>query len=146
MLFLVGLISWVIRNLTRHSWSISFNNLYGQNEPQKLPGVLANEPEEKSFAGQIHTNIRLPFGGNPQQHTIGSVEVFAKKSYHDAYQKNIFNVQPTGTPDWRMDQDFLSEINNYNEYMIPEPREVQHIKRFSQKYSSKSSSPLKRKK
>lgn len=133
MLFVVALVSMILSRIQGQAWDISFNNLWGQNRPARLPGVIANEPEEKSFAGQLHTDIRGPFGPNPQQKFINNTQQLANKNYHDNYQKNIFNVQPTSNTDWRLDPNFNGPLGNYTEFMIPEPQKMSRISNFCNK-------------
>lgn len=121
MFFFWLFVSKLWGQLSGETWNVSFNNLFRANVPPRLPGVQANEPEEKSFAGQLHTDIRLPFGPNPRQHTIETTAMIAKPGYRKGYQKNIYNVQPTSNVDWRLDNDFNSRLNNMTEYHMPEP-------------------------
>ena len=93
-----------------------------QYETQMAPYKLWWKRQEESFATQLQTTVRAPFGPNPQQYRINDMTILGKPAYQEAYQRNIGNYQPgvNGYLDWKMDPLFNSELNNYADFHMPE--------------------------
>ena len=93
--------------------------------------------QERSFATQLQTTVRAPFGPNPQQKNINDMSLLRRPQYQESYQRNIFNNQPTGTEDWRVSNDFNSSLNQYSCFHMTEATNDQllnyHFKRSNER-------------
>jgi hypothetical protein len=94
--------------------------IFDENVRQNDPYILFENRQEQSFATQLQTTVRAPFGPNPQQKYINDMSLLKKEAYQEAYQRNIRNNQDTGTQYWRIDPLFNSELNNYADFHMPE--------------------------
>lgn len=103
-----------------------------QNKKHYNQTLLFTDTQEKSFATQLQTTVRLPFGPNPGQFQINDMSLLQSPQYQESYQRNIHNLQ-IGTEDWRVDPKFNSSINQYASMHMPESTAEQlsnyHFKR-----------------
>ena len=82
---------------------------YGQ-----LPFVAQDDLQEKTFVGHHRTEVRAPFGPNPQTHYANAPELFFEdEGYKWLYLQNQYDlrVDPENS-DWRLDPPFNSVLVN----------------------------------
>lgn len=98
---------------------------YGDGDMTKISGQKSflqldpsesvhDDVERESFVGQPYSSVRLPFGNNPYFHKINDWDLLHNKNYYDSYQKNIHNVYIDTPTNWKLDETYNSEINNYS--------------------------------
>lgn len=91
------------------------NSLY-KTGGSYLPEALRIDWREKSFAAQDQTTVRLPHGGNPDyQKHVADITMIDTPQYQQDYQINIRNLQIL-TEDYRIDDQFMTDKNNYSNY------------------------------
>lgn len=87
---------------------------------QDLPPLAGRiEQEEKSFAGQIHTDVRAPDHYNPYEWTINDMQMLQNPEYMRRYQRDIY-LRRSQEPQWKLDVYFNSSLNNFNNWTSSE--------------------------
>jgi hypothetical protein len=101
---------------SKNPWS-----LYNKGRAhQDLPPLAGrDESQEKSFAGQIHTDVRAPDHYNPYEHYINDFQMLQNEVYAKRYQRNIYTLW-SQEPEWKLDPYFNSSLNNFNNYTSSE--------------------------
>jgi len=76
--------------------------------------------QEKTFAAQPQTTVRVPYGPNPDTHYINSPEQFFNYGYSVDYVQNLWDlrVEPENF-DWRFDPTENSELVNASQPISP---------------------------
>lgn len=96
---------------------------------KRVPGILHDDAKEKSFAGQMQTAVRLPFGPNPFQHHINDMSLLKSIKYQKQYQKNLKTLL-MDTLDWRIDPVMNSDKNNYASIHMTGDGTIQNLSNF----------------
>jgi hypothetical protein len=94
-----------------------FGNARAKEDMPPLAG--RDESQEKSFAGQIHTDVRGPFGDNPYEKYINDFQMLQNPVYPKRYQRNIYMLR-SQEPHWELDAYFNSSLNNFNNWVSSE--------------------------
>lgn len=106
-----------------HGGLVSFddkNSQYRLRGDSGVPQILLEDDRYKSFSGQDYTEVRLPYGANPNfVKTVADVTMIDTDKYRQSYQENIRNVQIL-TEDFRLDDQFFTNKNNYSNWHQPE--------------------------
>jgi hypothetical protein len=114
---------WLLALLgSLHGGLVAFNEKNSQfnSSVSHIPEALRIDERQKSFQGQDYTEVRLPYGGNPNfAKTVADGTLIDTHQYREAYQMNIKNVQVL-TEDYRLDNQFFTPANNYHNYHMPE--------------------------
>jgi hypothetical protein len=117
MLWLATFLAWL------HGNAVAFNEKDSQEVLEKvahIPEILEVDQREKSFASQDYTEVRLPYGGNPQfERHVADITMLDNKPYYQSYQQNIRTLQILHE-DHRLDEQFLTPKNNYTNFHMPE--------------------------
>lgn len=79
------------------------------------PGLINTDLRERAaFQTKDETDVRLPYGPNPQSKDVNIYSITESKAYQEGYLKNLKNLQVT-TVHSLMDNAFNSPLNNYDQ-------------------------------
>ena len=110
LLYKTGMINTLPSFITGAHEKLDFPNI-----PNSLSGLQHRFREEwnaQSFAGRPQTEVRNPFGPNPDQKYIQEMDFFDNEYYQKNYQLNLKTVR-IDNQDWRLDLTTNSVLNNY---------------------------------
>lgn len=101
---------------SRNPWSL-YDPARAKEDMPPLAG--RDESQEKSFAGQIHTDVRAPDIYNPYEKYINDFQMLDSEVYAKRYQRNIYTLR-SQEPQWKLDVYFNSSLNNFNNWVSSE--------------------------
>jgi len=129
LLYKAGLISTLPSFITGAHEKLDFPNI-----PNSLSGLQHRFREDwnaQSFAGRPQTELRNPFGPNPQQKYIQEMDFFDNQYYQDNYKLHLKTAR-IDNQDWRLDLTTNGVLNNYPQQPhLPEDN-IRRISEFSQ--------------
>jgi len=112
-----------------------------QNQPH-YPGVIGEISIQKHSTPSSYSAVRMPYGPNPTERYVETVDVVRTPTYGIAYQKNLSNVT-VQTPHYFVDQTYNSPLNNFiTTGNLPQVGMLQQISNWSRNRSNVSSQKI----
>lgn len=84
----------------------------------KLPEWDQDELQERTMVGQYPTDVRAPFGDNPQTHYVNAPELFTTPEYKWDTLQNLYELT-VENQDWRFEPEFSGDLVNAHLSICP---------------------------
>lgn len=128
-LFAIGVLG-VLKNSNAIERIIPTAGTLLQNREIRLPMIFEDDRLEKSFAGQIHNDVRAPFGPDRKVRDIDDTSYFDSNTYRMKRRQHLTDMT-VENQDWRLDPTTNSDLNNTNgSWHTNEPEAVRSISKY----------------